>query len=182
MLAPAPVAQGKGIARATVCGADGCADITRRAQARSGCAGCSGEQLMSVLEGSARPARRAPYVRLVLALGAGGEVVGRERILWVPELRLTARDDGDGHWSWFRPTPSALAVAARLTRDVRPYPASSMPFEPPARAAATAAPAPRTGGADGGDGDVGLPVLGGAALAAALALGAVVLRRRRGVA
>ena len=173
---PAAPAQAKDIAKATVCGADGCRSITGRAQAPAGCNRCSAEELMMVRPGSAHPAQRVPFVRVVLGFGRrGGPVQHRERLLVAPALRLVARSDGRGGWSWSRPTPAALAVAARIVRDIRPYPAGSMPFEraAPAKPAEPAAP---TSSGDAGS----LPILAGAAiLVAALGLGVVAVRRRR---
>jgi hypothetical protein len=177
-LSPAPAAQAKGIAQATICGADGCTDITSRAQSPRGCAGCSAEQLLSAPPGSAHPQQRAPYVRLVLGFGApGGEVQVRERLLWAPVLRLAARSDGRGGWAWFRPTAMALAVAHRLDRDIRPYPAASMPL---AATAPTVTPA-RAPAAPPHPDDAGGPaplLLGGAILAAGVVLAALAVRRR----
>ena len=177
ILAPAPAAHAKGVAQATVCGAGGCSDVTQRAQPPAGCSGCSGEQMMSVLPASAQPARRAPWVRVVLALGAGGEVMGRERFLWSPELELEARPDGSGGWAWFRPTPEALAVAHRIVRDIEPYPAASMPFEPAAAPVSTPRPADPTRSADAADWLLPGSVLVVAALA--IAGSGTLLRRRR---
>jgi hypothetical protein len=168
---PAPTAQAKGIARASVCGTDGCTNATARAHGSARCPGCSAEELMTALPGSAHPRRRAPYVRIVLGFGMpGGKVRGRERVLFSPALRLAARTDGRGGWAWFASSPPALAIAGRMARGVRPFPAATMPID---RRGVAAAPPARDAGAD-----ISLLGPGGAILAAALGLAALTARRR----
>lgn len=174
---PVP-AQAKGLAKATVCGADGCTSITERARGARGCPNCGAEQLLTALPGSAHPSRRAPYVRIGLGFGhPGGAVEGRERILFAPELGLSARTDHEAGWAWFRLSPQALAVARRLTRGIQPYPAASMPLGRPALTG-TFEPKPAAPAASEEAG--GLPILpAGPILVAVLALAAFAVRRRR---
>jgi hypothetical protein len=181
VLSPAPAAHAKGIAQATICGADGCADITSRAKAPRDCPDCSAEQLLSDMPGSARPSRRAPFVRIVLGFGHPDQegIAGRERMLYSSELRLAARQEGPDEWAWFRLSPAALAVAVRLARDITPYPAASMPLGRPAMTG-TLVPAPAAAPtASVSDGTSLLPWLAGGAILA-FGLGLVVIRARRG--
>ena len=143
LAASAPAAHAKGISQATVCGADGCIDITSRLHDPGDCTDCSAEQLMSAMPGSAHPSRQAPYVRIVLGFGHPdqGGVEARERILYSSELRLGARQEGPDEWAWFRLPPAALAAAVRLTRDITPYPATSMRLGRP-KLTGTLVPAP----------------------------------------
>ena len=69
LAASAPAAQAKGIAQATVCGADGCIDVTSRLHGPRDCTDCSAEQLMTAMPGSAHPSRQAPDPRIVLGFG-----------------------------------------------------------------------------------------------------------------
>jgi len=181
VLSPAPATHAKGIAKASVCGADGCADVTNRAQGPRDCAGCSAEQLMTALPGSAHPSRRASYVRIVLGFGHPEQegVLGRERILYSSELRLAARQDGPDEWAWFRLAPEALAVAARLTRGIRPYPAQSMPLGRPALTG-TLTPEPTASPTAAASGDAPLLALLAGGPILALGLGLVATRARRG--
>ena len=182
LAASAPAAHAKGIAQASVCGADGCADISSRVQPPSDCAACSAEQLLSAMPGTAHPTRQAPYVRIVLGFGdPGGDMIeARERILYSSELKIGARQEGPDEWAWFRLSPAALAVAARLTRDIRPYPAASMPLGRP-KLTGTLVPAPANPAAPAAASDDAslLPWLAGGAILA-LALGLVAIRARRG--
>jgi hypothetical protein len=174
---PAPAAPAKGIATASVCGAGGCTTVTERAQGFGRCSGCSAEQLLAVLPGSARPARRAPYLRIVLGFGSPHAAAdGRERVLFAPSLRLAARSDGVGGWAWFRPSRPALALAARMVRGIRPYPAAGMPLDPRPRPTATRLRA-MSGDDDAQD---SLIVPGGAAAAVlGIGIGGLAARQRR---
>jgi hypothetical protein len=171
---PVAAAHAKGIATAAVCGAGGCMTASERATGSARGPGCSAEELLTVMPGSARPAWRAPYLRIVLGFGPPhGAAEGRERVLFAPSLRLAARSNGTGGWAWFRPSRAGLAVAARMVRDVRPYPAAGMPLQPRYR------PTTRRRARSADDTRGSLIVPGGAAAVAALGIGGLVARRRR---
>jgi hypothetical protein len=172
---PAGAAHAKGIATASVCGAGGCTTVTQLAQGFGRCSGCSAEELLTVSPGSAHPPRRAPYLRIVLGFGPPhGATEGRARLLFAPALRLAARSDGVGGWAWFRPSRRALALAARMIRGIRPYPAAGMPLDPRHRPTAT-----RRRARSGDDAQSSLLVPGGGAVVALLGIGGLAARQRR---
>lgn len=166
----------KGIASASVCGADGCTMVAHAKPGSASCPSCSAEELLSVQQ-TAHPATRAPYVRIVLTLGAGGTVLGTQRLLYSPALELAAREaERAGDWTWYRPPAAAIEVVTRMIGDIRPYPAIGMPLGVAAGVAVTPAPrdpAPVHAGRS--------PLLIGAALLAIalLAAGRFAVHRRR---
>jgi hypothetical protein len=168
-------AMAKGIAAASVCGADGCTMVAHAKTRDGSCRSCSAEELLSIRE-TAYPATRAPYVRIVLTLGAGGTAVGTERLLYSPSLKLAARrSDLSGDWTWYHPPAAAVAIVTRMIGDIRPYGAAGMPLGVAAPTAVTSSPQ------DSGPADAGRsPLLAGfAILAVALCAGGVLASRRR---
>jgi hypothetical protein len=106
-------AAAKGITGLSVCGADGCVARAVRPAA-----------FISLLDYGTRVADpgRAPFVRLKEHVGDVGQTVGVTTVIYLPHAGLQRRDDG----SWARPQPEAVALLQRLTRGVRPLPASAL--------------------------------------------------------
>jgi hypothetical protein len=175
LLVAAAPAMAKGIAGASVCGADGCTMVAHAKSASASCPTCSAEELLSI-QGTAYPRTRAPYVRLVLTLGAGGRSVGTERLLYAPALKLVARrSDLTGEWTWYRPPAAAIEIVTRMIGAIRPYPAAGMPLGVAAPTAVRASPQ-NNGAAD----PAGSTLLaGGAVVAIALLSGVALAARRR---
>lgn len=172
---PTAPAAAKGITGLSVCGADGC--VARAVR----------PAFISLLDygTSVADPGRAPFVRLKEHVGDGGQTFGVTTVIYVPHAGLERRDDG----SWARPQPEAVALLQRLTRGVRPLPASALrPYKtsgPPVPESSASVPPPLVlhddaARAPGGGNPSGVLVASaGAALAVALTALAV-LRRRRG--
>jgi hypothetical protein len=175
-LSAAP-AGAKGLTGVSVCGADGCVE------SRDDPASLA--PLLDYGTAVADPGR-APFVRIKQRLGDGGQTFGTSTVIYVPRWGLQRNTDGV---TWTRPYPDAATLLKRLTRGVRPLPATALtpyrtsgPPVPEARAVSAPARAIRAGGggADGGGPSALLVAAAGAVLAAGLAAPLVLRRRRRG--
>ena len=172
-LGPAATASAKEISKVTVCGADGCQDVTDRAT-------------MAVTDGgppTAWPDEKSPFYRVKISVtGEDGETVPGWTFLWVPAAQKVKFEDE----TWGNPPSTTIDELTALTRRIEPLPASKLVLPAPAKPAevlspADAKPAPARDSADG------LPtivwvflVTGALGLAALLARGAASAIGRRG--
>ena len=168
LAAPSAV-QAKQIDGLSVCGADGCRDAPRAIG-----------QALHELGGAplATQPRPAPHFRLVLRIGDGHRTFATDRVVYVPAARAIG---GNGGWSRLdRGTAAKLdrAVAERTPRPAATLARSAAVVARPSTSAAPEVDPPpaATQPASSGTG-LGWWALGGAALAAALGLGAWRVRR-----
>lgn len=148
-LVAAAPAAAKGVDRITICGADGCVDADRDATHR----------IMPVGEPAPPPPPGEAYFTLRISFAHPAAPM---KLRWLPILGVFRNQDG----AWMRTEMGTQNDLARLTKGMTPHGA------PPA------APPERKGEKGGGDGP-SAAVMIGAPAGAALALGAVLLRRRR---
>jgi hypothetical protein len=181
--APAPA---KGLLKAVVCGADGCADVTARIH--------HDDRIMDSEFAEAAPRHRAPFYRVRFTIGVPGQPrpEGRITVLYVPRLDMLRSVDDTGAVNWMRTSTGSrhllrLAVAGR-----RPLPAAKLPLGaptstststgsalPPEVVAAPAAAVHRSAGGEGAS--PWLFVVIGLGIAGAGALGGRwAVRRRHG--
>jgi hypothetical protein len=180
---PAAPAAAKGMVGMSVCGANGCVD-------RSNLIGRPGSRQANALLDmgpSVADPGQAPFLRVKMHIGDGGQHFGTETLIYLPGLQWVRSDNG----TWYRLPAAAAATLRRAARGVPTLPAPALrPFRPspavvaevvatPPAPAAARTPAP-TGGR-GSDGGPGVGLLGGIAAAIALAAAAgVAVRMRRG--
>jgi hypothetical protein len=152
----APLAAAKGLGRVSLCGADGCTDVTDRAT-------------RAVLDGgpiAAAPRAAEPSLIVHIDMLAGPNEVSTFENRWLPKSGLLRGGDGN----WMRVGAEQGRVLERVSRGMKLLPPAAMggdelaPSEP----------------GDGGGGGGGGTVLALAApAAAALGLAAMLARRRR---
>jgi hypothetical protein len=175
-------APAKGLLKAVVCGADGCADVTARIH--------HNDRIMESEFAEAAPHQRAPFYRVRFTIGVPGQPrpEGSVTLLYVPSLDLLRSVDDTGQVNWMRTSTNSrpllrLAVAGR-----RPLPAAKLPLGAPAKTAASgalppevvAAPAAAVDRSGDGGGPGPWPYVGiGLGLAVALGLGGRWMVRRR---
>jgi hypothetical protein len=174
LLSPAAAGYAKGVQKAELCGASGCAPVSGTA-----------DELMRLAEGAGPAAapRPAAWYRLRLTIGPEGvedfdPVVLRNA--YVPATGLM-RVESDGEAAtWMETFPAARRLLDRAARGLKPFPAAKLRgAAAPAPERRTAAVVPASGGGDGGGGG-SAPWLALAAAGAVLAVALVVLVRRRG--
>jgi hypothetical protein len=185
-LALPAAAPAKGLLKAVVCGADGCADVTARIH--------HNDRIMDSEFAEAAPRHRAPFYRVRFTIGVPGQPrsEGRVTVLYVPRLGLLRSVDDTGQVNWMRTSTNSrhllrLAVAGR-----RPLPAAKLSLGAPASASAStptngarppevvAAPAAAVDRSAGGDGaNPWLFVAIGLGVVVAGALGGRWVARRR---
>ena len=110
-LAAAPAASAKEIARAEVCGADGCSTA-------------SGEDRQVLGHGGASrtPPAAAPFYIVRIEVDTGAGHIERWEMTAVPERRALRAEDG----TWLEMPPEVAAVIAKLTAGRRGFPASGL--------------------------------------------------------
>jgi hypothetical protein len=170
-LAAAPAAAAKEITSAKVCGVDGCV-TTRDPTLLQGLMGGGG------LGVAPRPPARAIEVRARVS-EPGGKVIGRFSNWWVPGTELMVGEDG----IWMMLPRDAVAVLAKLSHDLQPFPPGRLESMFAGTSSHAAAPPPTTSRTTGGDveGGVDWLLVGGlCALAVVAATGLTLLRRRPG--
>src|SRR4051794_32676250 len=113
LAAPAPGAA-KGVAAASVCGADGCRRVDRGA-VRAG---------LEAFAAAPAPRRAEPFfVVRVRARVASGRVVEVFALDWLPRAGLTR---GSGARPWSRPAPVLARALRRAARGLRAHPAAAL--------------------------------------------------------
>ena len=124
-LAAAPAASAKEIAKAEVCGADGCSTA-------------SGDDRQVLGQGGASrtPPAAAPFYMVRIEVDTGAGHTERWEMTAVPERRALRAEDG----TWLEMPPEVAAVIAKLTAGRRGFPASGL-----MGAAPRPAPAPDAG-------------------------------------
>ena len=110
-LAAAPAASAKEIAKAEVCGADGC----------SAAAG-DDRQVLGHGGASRTPPAAAPFYMVRIAVDTGDGRKERWEMTAVPERRALRAEDG----TWLEMPPEVAAVIAKLTAGRRGFPASGL--------------------------------------------------------
>ena len=171
-LGPAATASAKEISKVTVCGADGCRDVTDQAT-------------MAVTDGgppTAWPDEKSPFYRVRISVtGEDGETVPGWTFLWVPAAQKIKFEDE----TWGNPPSTTIDELTALTRKIEPLPASKLVLPAPAKPAEVLSPADDKP-APARDSD-GLPtivwvflVTGALGLAGLLARGAAAALGRRG--
>ena len=117
-LMSAPPAGAKQIDRITVCGSDGCTTL-RPARAV--------ERRLFDDSFVAAPRRRAPFFTIVVGFGDGrGRILHRERLVYVPAMRMVAT--GTRALRWTRARGARLNTFRSVVRGHKPYPARRMPL------------------------------------------------------
>jgi hypothetical protein len=169
-----PTAAAKGVAAATVCGADGCHPVGRAA-VRTG---------FEAFRPARAPRRAEPFFTVHLkARVSSGKVVDVFRLDWLPRAGLTRQTVDD---VWTRPSPGFARALRRATAGLTAHPAAGFgpATEAPRRATvvetfapAGTASAPATARGDGPGAALAVPGL--VALIAATAFAAVRRRGRR---
>jgi hypothetical protein len=161
LLAPAGAAVAKGVAEATVCGANTCNEVTDDAL------------LMPLAEGGppvATNPRRGDFYKVLFGVQGDG-VREQFRVLALPAQRMLRAPDG----TWTQLSERGASALGRASRGLEPFPAADLPRDPPARVAGVFDPHAQADG--GGVPWAALAAAGAAAAAGVLAL--LGLRRRR---
>jgi hypothetical protein len=161
LLCAAASAQAKGVSAATVCGADGCRDITDQSR------------LQFFSEGGPPtdpPSTASGWYRVTVTIGAPGAPEDRFTMAVVTDQRLIRGSDG----TWMPVSPDAVAAYRSAARGLEPLPPSGLGLKP--------SPAPDAAPSPDGGGDVPwvLLVLGAAVCLGAIALTPPVRRRFSG--
>jgi hypothetical protein len=165
LVAAAP-AGAKGIAAASVCGANGCHPVDRAA-VRAG---------IDAYAPARAPRRAEPFFTLRMeARVSSGRVVEVFSLDWLPRAGLT-RPSGEGTWN--RPPPVMDRALRRAAAGLRAYPGTELgPIDgPTARVVEAFAPA-RDDDGGGGPGNIAIAI--GAIAAILVALATLAQRRRR---
>lgn len=158
-LAAGPSAFAKEVESVTACGADGCSTSRAPAFMRA---------MLDVGPPTDALARPAEFYRLVVTVGDGKQVAGRDRLSWVPSAGRLLTVDG----TWIAVWPAIRHRLDRLTRGLVALPAGRLRGFP---AATVAPPSPPSPAPSANQAPV-LPVL---AAAMALGLAGVLARRHR---
>jgi len=159
LCAPAAVSPKK-VSAAKVCGADGCRAIQDADESIAGGQAARG------------PAAAEPFVRLRFTIGDGAGYSERISNIFLPQSGLLLADDG----SWMR--PGALAELRAAARHVELFAASRLPESVPLFAIEEA-PAKATPAAPAAETSDGLGAWWLALPAAAVAVGVLLVARRR---
>ena len=126
-LAAAPAASAKAIAKAEVCGADGCST-----------AAGDDRQVLGHGGASRTPPAAAPFYMVRIEVDTGDGRTERWEMTAVPERRALRAEDG----TWVEMPPEVAAVIAKLTAGRRGYPASGLMGAAPPPPEPRPAPAP----------------------------------------
>jgi hypothetical protein len=171
LLALPPAAGAKQVGGLTVCGRDGCHEVTAKAALKGF---MSGYETLS-------PEKAEPFYAVRVAMMHDGERAGGWKVRYLPAAGLIVAQADYGKKIWTRPAGVTARALRRAARGLEPYPAAKLgPVREPSPAAVEVPPARVSAPAPGG-GSSTLGMAGGAAgaLAAALAAGALIARRRR---
>ena len=165
-LAAAPPAFAKEVQSVTACGTDDCTTTRAPGFMRA---------MTDVGPPTGAPAGPGEFYRLVITVADGAEVVGRDRLSWVPSTGRLLTVDG----MWIAVRPAVRRGLDRLTRGLAARPAARLPgFQTAAAEAVAPAPSPPASSPPvSSQSDVPIvPVLAGAM---ALVLAALLVRRHR---
>jgi hypothetical protein len=163
-------AAAKEVGSLSVCGTNGCHEITAKAPLRG---------LMNGGYETLAPARGGPYFAVNVRMRHDGEEAGGFTVQYLRAANLIRAEGEYGKHVWTRPAGVTAQALRRAARGLRPYPAEGLgPVREPPPAPAGSPPARARSAAAGG----GSSLLGfaGAAAILALAAGVFVARRRRG--
>ncbi len=167
-----PAAAGaKQVGGLTVCGHDGCHNVTSTAALKGF---MSGYETLS-------PEKAEPFFTVRVTMLHDHENAGGWTVRYLPTANLMRADADYGKQIWTRPAGVTARALRRAARGLGPYPAAKLgPVREPSPAAVEVPPARVSAPAPGG-GSSTLGIAGGAAgaLAAAVAAAVLVARRRR---
>jgi hypothetical protein len=164
-LSAASPAAAKEVLSVTVCGTNDCSTSREGGFMRA---------MTDVGPPTDAPQRPARFYRLVVAVGEGDEVAGRDELSWVPSAGVLLTVDG----TWIAARPEIRSGLDGLTRGLVALPAARLAGFP-AAASEPAAPPPRESPASSSPASSDLPIVLVLAAAVALVIAGLLVRGHR---